>query len=152
MATLPQLLAHRKQLAIELEDLDREANELREQLSAIDDELSSRFDQLASALGLEKPKESPVNALASLVPTKVVAGAEIDDWIHLVLMEQGPMRPKQIWEAIIAKGVEVSGRDPVNNVSARLSNSHRFYKLESGTGWWIKGEPAPQDKIKDLIE
>jgi|GEM_PF-6088067 len=62
------------------------------------------------------------------------------------------MRPKQIWEAILAKGVEVSGRDPVNNVSARLSNSDRFYKLESGQGWWIKDEPVPpSQEIQDLV-
>src|SRR5690606_5379769 len=86
MATLPQLLNTRQQIARKLAAIDDEARSLRDNLSAIDHELSARFEQLATALGLEV-NETPAGPLTTAAGfTRKVAGVEIDEWIRQVLL------------------------------------------------------------------
>lgn len=141
--TLQDRITQRQALAKELAELDVRARKVRDEMSRIDADLTHRFSKLAQALGGE-PEESQPDQETVEGPL-IVGGADIDNWIQQALMDAcRPLRPREIYHGIHRKGVEVSGKDPVNNISARLSSSDRFIRLGSGVGWWIRGEPIPE--------
>ena len=53
-----------------------------------------------------------------------------------------PLKLGDLYLAIVAKGIVVSGKNPRNNLGAKLSADPRLETLP-GLGWWFKGEPVP---------
>lgn len=71
----------------------------------------------------------------------IVTAAALDA-ADLALKENGaPMKLGALFNAVLAKGIVVSGKNPVNNFGAMLSYSDRF-ETKRGRGWWFKETPS----------
>ena len=68
------------------------------------------------------------------------------DAARSALRENGaPMKLAHLLAAVEARGVTVGGKSPPATLAARLSNSREFVNVR-GSGWWLAGEPAPDNE------
>lgn len=102
-----------------LEDIIRGAKKLKG--------LSGRSAQ--SLPTKRKPRKGRVN------PTRAAAS-------EILEAHGGPMETRDMLPLIIARGIDVGGKDPVATLSARLSNSDDFQN-KRGVGWWFANRPMP---------
>lgn len=64
-------------------------------------------------------------------------GAIIHDRVREVLSEvKKPLKTRDLFNALIARGVHIPGKDPQNNLSAHLSRSIEF--ASGRDGWWFR--------------
>lgn len=71
-------------------------------------------------------------------------GSAIEDTVKdvrsLVEAAGRPMRLSEVFSALEAKGVTFPGKNPINTLGARLSNSKELISLH-GFGWWLADRP-----------
>ena len=58
----------------------------------------------------------------------------IDDRIHEVLSERGPLTRRELYSHLEGIGVRIGGLEPLGNLSVRLSSNPRFVSI--GGGQW----------------
>lgn len=55
------------------------------------------------------------------------------DAAEAVIQDRGrPVPRKELYDALVARGIEIGGKDPLNTMSARLYNSKRFTSTPEG--------------------
>ena len=57
---------------------------------------------------------------------------ELRTAIHEILSAEGPLHRSDIYRRLTEKGVDVPGRDPINNIGAHLSFDDRFNSVVRG--------------------
>jgi hypothetical protein len=112
----------------------------RERLAALEaerDELLA-FIRTYERLALAAPGAQPVPS--STAPPKRWSSAEIVHAAMEVLAERKrPMKLAELFDAVVAKGVEIGGKNPRNNFGAMLSADKS--RLTTGPdGWYFKDE------------
>ena len=58
---------------------------------------------------------------------------ELRTAMYEILSTEGPLHRSLIHERLRQRGVRIPGRDPINNISAHLSNDDRFKNVGRGT-------------------
>lgn len=134
MAKFDTLLKRRKEIAAQVSVLNKEAED-------IDRILHDALNTFIQAYERVNPPTavSVVFQTSTATATGVVfrRGNTLEAQIASVLEDADrPMRPQEIYEELVKRGVQVNGKKPANNVSAHLSNSDRFTK--SGGGWVLR--------------
>lgn len=155
---IPEIVADRKRVALQV-------SELHKNLERLDAELFSALETIMSAFGgasvLQAPPQ-PASVMPPLQPhangppplllsktvipyvTPPIApvkhgeiGAIIHDRVREVLSEvKKPLKTRDLFNALTAKGVQIPGKDPQNNLSAHLSRSTEF--ASGRDGWWFR--------------
>lgn len=166
---LSDLLQRRSSLAAEIADLGARVSALNAELAAVDRELFGRLRGVIAAIeGAGDPGGSTAtNRDLSLPPRyiprrKLVSGnflisdkdfaspesvgrvirrpRPLESQIVAVLTELGrPANRNEIYDALVAKGVEVPGKDPRANLSAHLSYSPEVFRNSDGL-WQLTKE------------
>ena len=56
-----------------------------------------------------------------------------------------PLSIAPLMEAVLEKGAEIGGTDPLNNFRSTISKDERFYSVKHGNFyyWWLKDLPLP---------
>ena len=73
-----------------------------------------------------------------------VVMTETSDAVRAILSEhRAPLKLSELLEKVLARGIEVGGKDPASTLSARLSNSDEFVS-HRGIGWWFQNQPIPE--------
>ena len=129
-ASLPKLLSRRKKLVVEIKDLDHQIEAL-EQL--VQGHVSHR-DQVSNP-----PKMVSLAALTSGVDLRSRrgkgGGLTLREMVSEVLSDE-PMRPKQIAEALVDRGLHPGGKSLHIQVSQVLGRFEEFNTLSRGQ--WVK--------------
>jgi len=60
----------------------------------------------------------------------------------LIANKNAPMRIGELHDALVAQEIRIGGRNPRNNLGAKLSADPRLESIP-GHGWWFKGEALP---------
>ena len=68
---------------------------------------------------------------------------ELRNAMYEILSTEGPLHRSFIHERLRQKGVHIPGRDPINNISAHLSNDDRFKSVDRGV--WDLANPLDDD-------
>jgi hypothetical protein len=82
-----------------------------------------------------------------------VAAANCKPWptdkilleVGAVLKAQGPMQLKSLHQALTARGVIIGGKEPRNNLCAKLSANGSGFESSKSHGWWFEGLPLPSE-------
>ncbi|MGB3330965.1 MAG: HTH domain-containing protein [Thermomicrobiales bacterium] len=92
----------------------------------------SQLDGLRAALAISKQKDES--------EPEATTPKELANLIYEVLEEAGePLHYGIIHDRILARGIEIPGKDTKRNVNAHLSNDQRFERLGKGI-WRLKRE------------
>jgi hypothetical protein len=153
--SLHERIRERQKLAAELDSLDHRARNVRNKMAEIDTDLSRRFEALAAAIGgAQEPADGALalgspplggNGPLSRIESSRAAWQQIDRHVASILHSHGqPMGPRDILKALQSLGVRVPGKNPVNNLAARLSYEKSPFVKIGGLGWWMKGEIVPR--------
>lgn len=114
----------------------------QERLRAIIDERRELESFIATYRKLAAETQS---ASGEAVPAPVRA-ASTDEIVSaamtLIAAKGAPMRIGEIHEALTAQDIKIGGRNPRNNLGAKLSADRRLESVP-GHGWWFRGEALP---------
>ena len=129
----------------------RRASELEQKLSRNSDfreyldcqvfiKMSERFEALAQVQ--PKGEQAPRAATA---PRKGSSAAVVDAIEDLLIEAGRPMRISEIYNTLLAKGIEVTGKDPRKNISSKLYYEKDKRFLSHGPAGWtaVQGSSAP---------
>jgi hypothetical protein len=73
---------------------------------------------------------------------------EIEQTVIKLLRDAGrTLTTQEILQLLGDEGHELSGKDPRNNLAARLSNSKLVKHHQDLGGWWLTGSPVPSSAI-----
>lgn len=161
--SIPDLIAERKALATQLSDINSRLGALdRALFSRLETALAAfgvsaqpsvpelplpplppAIDEAAVALmaRLANPVSAPQSSIftdgAPSGPARTEVGQAITAGTREILLEaRHPLKIREIFNRLMARGVEIPGKVPMNNLSAHLSRSSDFV-LVSGTRWWF---------------
>ena len=135
----------------DLDRLDGEAEALRGKLSSIEAQIAkiNIFLEMAKLYGA-----GPLNADVIVQAPKVGrpvgggnAGRKVEAAIAAITAARGPIHTRELISKLSAQGIEISGRDPVVNLSSTLSRSEKL-KNRRASGWSLKewpGDFPPED-------
>lgn len=136
----------------QLDELERKRRGLLEIIAiaerldnpAVSSSVADSFKQAADTATRARRRPSVVVGRPSVVMT------ETWDAVRAILLEhRAPLKLSELLEKVLARGVEVGGKDPASTLSARLSNSDEFVS-HRGIGWWFQDQPIPEPPV--LIE
>ena len=129
-ASLPKLLARRKKLVLEIEELDQ-------QIDALEQLAQGHVSKRAPVSN--PPKMVSLAALTSGVDLKTRrgkgGGLTLREMVSEVLSDE-PMRPKQIAEALVDRGLHPGSKSLHIQVSQVLGRFEEFNTLSRGQ--WVK--------------
>lgn len=76
--------------------------------------------------------------------------------LEVIGANRRPTKLGEIFEALIAQGVEIGGAIPRNNLGAKLSAAKAVLRTIPGEGWWFANEPWPptgdEERVLDNFE
>ena len=86
---------------------------------------------------------------ALVAESKTVPRGRITESLVLAAMDiiadnKRPMKLGAIYDAMTAKGIDVPGKEPRNNLGAKLSADRRLCRVPR-RGWWFSSESIPAD-------
>jgi hypothetical protein len=62
--------------------------------------------------------------------------------LKIITERNRPVPLGELYRALVADGIDIGGKDPRNNLSAKLYADHRVVTLPK-LGWWKAAEPLP---------
>jgi hypothetical protein len=163
MANLLQLLQRRRSLQRrineqmrELESIDRVIFPRIEQMVAVAGGLTAEFDGPESDLSEQEDLRRRMESLRNRVAhasTSASHNADLleaglvsemnggGDWltpavIELLADRAEPMKTQDIYQALLERGRFLGGKNPINNLSAHLSNRDAF--VSTSQGWTVR--------------
>lgn len=71
--------------------------------------------------------------------------------LALISERDSPIRLGDIYAALTAKGYVIGGKEPRNNLGAKLSADHRLRSVQ-GHGWWFRNEPLPWERTVSRLQ
>ncbi len=123
----------------QLEGLERKRQRLLEIIA-----IAERLDDPAVSLSVADPTKQAADTAARATRRPSVVMTETWDAVRVILSEhRAPLKLSELLERVVARGVEVGGKNPAYTLSARLSNSEEFVS-HRGTGWWFQNQPIPE--------
>jgi len=135
MESLDAELARRRK---EEEDVKRETAERLRTLSEERSRLQARRRHLRALLAFEGVEQPEIEGIAG-VPEGPGSGESgegtvtLGDQVYYYLLEKGKEQHyREIAEALMAKGVEITGKDPGLNLVAHIHNDRRFKRPRRG--------------------
>ena len=72
------------------------------------------------------------------------------DAVLEILAKEGPLGRQKIYERLVEQGVQVGGRDPVNNVGAHLRSDPRFKRVERDQ--WALSSAGESERFEDALK
>ena len=78
------------------------------------------------------------------LPQHISANYDMRDAMASMLAREGPLHRQEIHDRLVETGIRIGGRNPVNNVGARLSRDPRFMRF--GEGVWGLAELSTRDR------
>lgn len=82
---------------------------------------------------------APVAATAPQSSSTVVI---VDAAMNALAKRGGPMKLVELHDAIVSQGVQIGGKNPKNNLGAKLSAEPRLVTHKE-LGWWFASDPVP---------
>lgn len=88
--------------------------------------------------------EAQQKILASWIAMAVMCStlAIVDAAMEILATKREPMKLGALYDALCAKGVAIGGKEPRNNLGAKLSADRRL-QTYPGIGWWFANEAIP---------
>jgi hypothetical protein len=143
MSSLTRLLQKRRALAAKRDELDAE-------LRKLDQQIMPRVESIAAAS--EGAQTSAASIEADVAPTIQlyeqgrVAMTVVRPRPKLIAFEaekilreaKRPMKTGELYEALKARGVEVPGKIPQNNLSAHLAHHKDIFVNDGRNGWSLR--------------
>lgn len=93
-----------------------------------------------SSSQLGEPLSTPVAPAAPQASSTV---AIIDAAMNALAKRGGPMKLAELHDAIVVQGVQIGGKNPKNNLGAKLSAEPRLVTHKE-LGWWFASDPVPE--------
>ena len=115
----------------------------RSQLESLEARRRKLLEIIALAESLDDPGISQSDDNPPRPSTRRPAQVTLDTYaaVRSLLLERGePTKISELLEGVVARGIEVGGKDPASTLSARLSNSEEFESIR-GVGWWFAQKP-----------
>jgi hypothetical protein len=82
----------------------------------------------------------------------------VDAAMETLAAHKSPMKLRELYQALVAKGIVITGKVPRNNLGAKLSADTRLQSVK-GLGWWFSGEnpqvqeePYPPRDLEDYYQ
>lgn len=119
-------------------EIETERGELKQFLAV--------YDRLSGGGVEAQPQASEVKVNRSpappALPERKGKNAKIVAAVVDLLQEHGqPMKLSALLQSLRARGVEIPGKNPLNNLGAMLSYSQELVTTP-GVGWWLKPPPT----------
>lgn len=97
--------------------------------------------------------QTPESVPKVLGTAKKPASAEelVSASLALISEKDEPIRLGDIYTALTAKGYVIGGKEPRNNLGAKLSADHRLKSVQ-GHGWWFRDEPLPWERTVSRLQ
>ncbi len=95
-----------------------------------------------------KARSTPQREKSSSMPATPTAAqasstaAIIDAAMNVLAKHGGPMKLAELHDAIVAQGMQIGGKNPKNNLGAKLSAEPRLVTHKE-MGWWFASDPVP---------
>ena len=129
--------------------LRREVNRLAAEADEIEaalDQIAEGQRKLAARLPRTRPPRDSVGGHGRPTKTELIRSA-----VEEVLREAGggPVRTAKLLRLIERKGIEVGGKTPVGNLSAKLSHAKkgRFELVSRKEGWALPSSARPREVV-----
>lgn len=101
------------------------------------------FLRVAAELADEPPGSSQ-EAVEVRQPEKSSTTAEILEAVDAALSKKGaPVPLSALFEMVLDHGITIIGKNPRNNLGAKLSADPRFKSIKD-LGWWYANDPVPE--------
>jgi len=127
-----------------IQELVRERNEL-EAFVATFRKLQTSSAKPAEPLPPPKSPPSPTNPPSATTTI-------IDAAMAALAKNGGPMKLGELHDAVLALGVQIGGKNPKNNLGAKLSADFRLV-THKDFGWWFASDPIPEKyRIEEYCE
>lgn len=124
---------------------DPNIQEALKQIASLKAELAKweRYVELHRELFRDKIDSQPLRSFPINHPEKRWTAAAIVDAALDVLAHRGrPMKLGDLYQALVAQGVQIGGKNPRNNLGAMLSGD-KIRLCTGPDGWWFKDEIQP---------
>lgn len=138
-----------------------------ERLSALETERSelltfiATYKRLSASLAASLPvsleNESarrPDSAPAA--PRALSTDEIINKALEIIAAKKRPTKLGEIFDEMVAQGIDVGGKIPRNNLGAKLSAAKAVLRTIPNEGWWFANEPWPptgdEERFLDDIE
>ena len=119
-----------------IQDLRWREDRLNQQIT----DAQRRVESIREVIAMYE-EEQAANA-KSATPRNGTFGAQLNDAIEAILREESPLHRKVVLERVIARGIHVGGKNPMNKMSTYLSQSDRFKPDGRKSGVWTLVEDA----------
>lgn len=71
--------------------------------------------------------------------------------LALISARDAPIKLGDVYAALTARGFVIGGKEPRNNLGAKLSADSRLRSVQ-GHGWWFKNEPLPWERSVSRLQ
>lgn len=92
--------------------------------------------------GVQIKAPEPVSSALGSPRKPASSAAIVEIAMEVLAAKREPMKLGALYDAICAKGVVIGGKEPRNNLGAKLSADRRL-KTYPGIGWWFADEAIP---------
>jgi len=90
--------------------------------------------------GVQVKTPEPVSSVLGSPRKPATSEAIVEAALEILATKGEPMKLGALYDALTAKGIVIGGKEPRNNLGAKLSADRRL-ETHRGLGWWFAGEP-----------